>query len=108
MSPLPEIFDRDPTGEIRFKGHRLRLIDVAARYDERHSPEAIVVDFYPTLTLAQVYRAIAYYLENQAEVGELIAKNERMVEDLKMHASAAPSFAELRKRLEAKRRAEAS
>lgn len=108
MGLLPEIFDRDPAGEIRFKGHRLRLIDVASRYDEGHSPEAIVVDFYPTLTLAQVYRAIAYYLENQAEVAELIAKNDRMVEDLKSRASPAPSLLELRKRLEAKQRAEAS
>ena len=108
MTQLPEIFEADPNQEIRFRGHRLRLIDVAARYEEGHSPEAIVVDFYPTLTLAQVYRAIAYYLENQAEVTELIARNDRTVEDLKGLASPAPSLIELRKRLEAKQRAEAS
>lgn len=108
MIALPEIFERDPDGEIRFKGHRLRLIDVAARYEEGHAAEGILVDFYPTLTLAQIYRAIAFYLENEADVRDLLAKNRRTIEELKAHASPAPSLADLRKRIDAKHRAEAS
>ncbi|HZK82457.1 MAG TPA: DUF433 domain-containing protein, partial [Humisphaera sp.] len=65
---LPEFLFRDPDGEIRFAGHRIRLIDVAARYDEGHSPEGIVLDHYPTLSLPLVHRAIAFYLENHADV----------------------------------------
>ena len=108
MTDLPDIFDIDPDGAIRFKGHRLRLIDVAARFEEGHSAEGIVADYYPTLSLAQVYRAIAFYLENEQEVRAMIAKNAQAVEQLKAGASPTPSLADLRRRLEAKRRAEAS
>jgi uncharacterized protein (DUF433 family) len=107
MTDLPDIFYRDPDGEIRFKGHRLRLIDVAARFEEGHAPEAILADFYPTLTLAQIYRAIAYHLENERETLALIDENLRVVNDLRSHAPPAPSIADLRRRLQAKR-AEAS
>src|SRR3954471_20304356 len=108
MTERPDIFQRDADGAIVFKGHRLRLIDVAARYEEGHSPEAILADFYPTLSLAQIYRAIAYHLENESEVRALIGENDRIVDELRSQASPAPSLADLRKRLEAKRRAEAS
>src|SRR5437667_11531685 len=108
MTPLPDIFDLDPDGQIHFKGHRIRLIDVASRYEEGHAPEAILIDFYPTLSLAQIYRAIAYYLENDAEVRSLISQNNRLVEELKMRASPTPSMAELRGWLDVRRKAEAS
>ena len=108
VTDLPDIFHRDTDGQIRFKGHRLRLIDVAARYEEGHAAEAILVDYYPTLSLAQIYRAIAYHLENEAEVRSLIDDNRRAVEGLRAQAPAAPGVADLRRRLEAKRRAEAS
>jgi uncharacterized protein (DUF433 family) len=108
VKDLPDILYKDDDGEIRFKGHRLRLIDVAARFEEGHTPEGIVVDYYPTLTLAQVYRAIAFFLENEADVRALIAENARIVEGLKAAAAPTPSIEELRRRLAAKRRAEAS
>jgi uncharacterized protein (DUF433 family) len=108
MTDLPEMFQRDADGQIRFRGHRIRLIDVVARYEEGHAPEAILVDFYPTLTLALVYRAIAFFLENETEIRALIAQNDRTVEALKARAPHTPGIPELRKRLEAKRRAEAS
>jgi uncharacterized protein (DUF433 family) len=108
MSELPNIFERDTDGTIRLKGHRLRLIDGATRYEEGHSPEAIVADYFPTLTLAQVYRSIAFYLENEAEVRAMIDENARTVEQLRLNAPPTPSAADLRKRLEARRRAEAS
>jgi uncharacterized protein (DUF433 family) len=102
MTDLPDIFTREADGTIWFKGHRLRLIDVAARYEEGHSAEAILADFYPTLSLAQIYRAIAYHLENVKEVRALIAENDRIVDELRSQASPAPSLADLRKRLHAK------
>jgi uncharacterized protein (DUF433 family) len=107
MTTLPDIFYRDPDGQIRFVGHRLRLIDVAERYEEGHSPEAILADFYPTLSLAHIYRAIAYHLENEAEVRGLIEENRRVVEQLRAASSPSPGLGELRKRLQAKQ-AEAS
>lgn len=101
MTELPDIFYRDPDGQIRLVGHRLRLIDVAQRFEEGHAAEAILADFYPTLSLAQIYRAITYHLENQVEVLALIEENRRTVEDLRATASQPPTLSELRRRLEA-------
>ena len=67
---LPDYLYSDDDGEIRLRGHRIRLIDVSARYDEGHSPEAILLDHYPTLSLPLVYKTIAFYLENKAQVRE--------------------------------------
>jgi hypothetical protein len=55
---LPDFLEADLDGEIRVRGHRIRLIDVAARFEEGHSAEAIVLDHYPTLSLPLVYKAI--------------------------------------------------
>jgi uncharacterized protein (DUF433 family) len=72
---LPEFLYINPDDEIRFVGHRIRLIEVAARYDEGHSPEGIVLDYYPTLSLSLVHKAIAFYLENQPDVRAAIGRN---------------------------------
>lgn len=105
---LPDFFITDSDGEIRFKGHRIRLIDVAARYEEGHSPETIVLDHYPTLELSLVFKAVAFYLENEAEVRALIEENAREIGRQMSQPHTTPTLAELRKRMEARRRAEAS
>jgi uncharacterized protein (DUF433 family) len=106
---LPDFLQTDDDGEIRLKGHRIRLIDVAARYDEGHSPEGIVLDIYPTLSLPLVHKTIAFYLENEQEVRRLIEENAEAMRRLEQSLPrTGPSHAELRRRMEARRRAEAS
>ena len=39
------------------------------------SPQQIVEDFEGVLSLAQVYAALSYYYEHQAEIEESIAQN---------------------------------
>jgi hypothetical protein len=43
-------------------------------------PEAIHEDF-PSLTRAQIYGAIAFYLDRQAEIDEYLARTEREFEE---------------------------
>ena len=105
---LPDFLYTDSDGEVRFRGHRLRLIDVAARFEEGCLPETIAFDLYPTLDLALVYKAIGFYLEHQAEVGKMIDASEKEIARQALQPGTGPTLAELRRRLEAKRRAEAS
>jgi hypothetical protein len=51
------------------------------RFQEGSFPEKIVHSF-PTLKLAQVYGAIAYYLENKKQIDDHIAEVERELERL--------------------------
>lgn len=56
-------------GEARIDGHRIRVRDVVAARDLGGlSPEEIVASVYPTLTLAQVYSALAYYEDHRPEI----------------------------------------
>ena len=49
-------------------GKRVSLDSLIAAFREGLSPETIVTDCFPVLTLAKAYGGIAYYLSNQTEV----------------------------------------
>ena len=71
-------------GEPRVDGHRIRVRDVAAARDiEGHSPEAIVRSVYPSLTLAEVYAALAYYEDHRAEIQAHAAAEAAYLEQFK-------------------------
>ena len=63
-------------GALRIAGTRVSLGSVVAGFQAGESPEQIVESF-PTLTLAQVYGAIAYYLENEKLIKEYLAEVRR-------------------------------
>jgi uncharacterized protein (DUF433 family) len=49
-------------------GTRVSLDSVVLAFLEGLSPETIASECFPTLTLGQVYGAIAYYLAHRAEI----------------------------------------
>ena len=73
----PYIEDWD--GALRIAGTRVSLASVVIGFQEGESPEQIVKSF-PTLTLAQVYGAIAYYLENEKMINEYLSEVQREFE----------------------------
>jgi uncharacterized protein (DUF433 family) len=101
---IADFMETDADGEIRLAGHRIRLIDIAARYEEGHSPETIVLDWYPTLSLALVHKAIGFYLENELEVRDLLNRNRATIAKMSEVPQSTPSLVEFRRRIEARRR----
>jgi uncharacterized protein (DUF433 family) len=67
------------TGGYYVSGARVSLDSIAHGFNRGQSPEAIQEDF-PTLTRAQVYGAIAFYLDNQDEIDEYLAASAREFE----------------------------
>jgi len=59
----------------RIKGTRVALDSVIYQFQQGRSPEAIQ-DAFPALSLSQVYAAIAYYLDHQAELDAYLAHDE--------------------------------
>ena len=104
---LPDFLVQDPDGFIRVAGHRIGLHHVVRIYNEGYSPEMLFGEF-PTLSLASVHKLIAFYLENQAEVDAYVAASEEQVREQTSAAVRGPSLADLRRRLQAMHRAEAS
>lgn len=66
-------------GALKITGTRVSLASVIIGFQEGESPEQIAQSF-PTLTLAQVYGAIAYYLENEPAINGSIADLQREFE----------------------------
>ena len=68
------IEERD--GGLYVAGTRISLDSVVYAFRGSNSAETIQADF-PLLSLAQVYGAIAFYLDHQPEVNEYLARSER-------------------------------
>jgi uncharacterized protein (DUF433 family) len=71
-------------GEARIDGHRIRVRDVVLARDLGGlSPEEIAASVYPSLTLAEVYSALAYYEDHHDEVELADKVEERSVEEFR-------------------------
>jgi uncharacterized protein (DUF433 family) len=71
-------------GEARIDGHRIRVRDVMAARDRGGmAPEEIAATVYPTLTLAQVYAALAYYEDHREEIDRAFEEEARLVEQFR-------------------------
>jgi uncharacterized protein (DUF433 family) len=66
-------------GGYYLAGTRISLDSVVYSFNEGNSPEAIQEDF-PLLKRAQIYGAIAFYLDHQAEVDKYLEETEREFE----------------------------
>jgi uncharacterized protein (DUF433 family) len=102
---LPDFLHFGEYGEIFLAGHRITLYHVIKEYQDSRSAETLAAT-YPTLPLALVHKVIAFYLENQAEVDQYVEQTRAEIERQAAVAPQGPSLAELKQRLEAKRRAE--
>jgi uncharacterized protein (DUF433 family) len=76
--PVSPYIDQED-GALRIAGTRVGLRSIIVGFQEGESPEKIAQEF-PTVTLAQVYGAIAYYLENKKLIDEFFAEVDREFE----------------------------
>ena len=78
--PLSPYLEQED-GALRIKGTRVGIEPIVVRFQEGASPEKIA-DSFPTVTLAQVYGAIAYYLDNKQLIDEYMAESQRVLEKI--------------------------
>jgi uncharacterized protein (DUF433 family) len=102
---LPDFITCDADGYIRLTGHRIGLQDVVYYFNQGFSPE-MLLDTFPTLSLPLIYKTIGFYLENQEEVDAYIQECEAEMERQRAVAKKGPDIHELRRRREARARAE--
>ena len=69
-------------GKPRIAGHRIRVQDIVIWHqDLGMSPDEIIYH-YPSITLANVYAALAYYYDNLEEIRQQIRESEKFAQDL--------------------------
>jgi uncharacterized protein (DUF433 family) len=94
---------KDSGGTIRVGRTRVILDLVVHAFQKGARPEKIVQS-YTTLTLADVYLVIGYYLRHQAEVDAYIEQRDREAEEIRRKIEARQGSQEgLRERLLARR-----
>ena len=91
-------------GKPRIDGHRIKVEHIAICYERMGMSADEIVSAHPTITLAQVHAALAYYFEHKDEIDADIEEGRRFVEELK--AKTPPS--KLQKLLEARNAANGS
>jgi uncharacterized protein (DUF433 family) len=87
----------DEDGAVRITGTRVTLGTVIGAFRAGASPEEIVLQ-YPTLKLADVYSAIAYYLCHQAEIDTFLEEERRKASELRAEIEAAMPAGDVRAR----------
>ena len=93
----------DETGAVRVGNSRVLLEIVIRAFQDGASAESIV-DSYSTLTLADAYGAIAYYLKNKDSVEEYLNQREELAESVKRRIQVVqPDLSEIRSRLLSRR-----
>jgi uncharacterized protein (DUF433 family) len=70
-------------GKPRIAGHRITVQNIVVWHDQMMmSPDEIAAT-YPTITLADVYAALAYYHDHREEIRERLRQDEEFVAELK-------------------------
>lgn len=87
--------NQDSEGTIRLTGSRVTLDTLVASHRNGNTPEQIQEGF-PSLSVAQIKGAIAWYLKHQAEVEEYLKEREVEAQSTRREIESRPEQAELR------------
>lgn len=92
----------DETGVVRVGGTRVTLDTLTGAFDDGATAEQIA-HRYDTLSLADIYAVIAYYLKHRAEVDAYLAEQRRLAQTVRRENERRFPAEGLRERLLARR-----
>jgi uncharacterized protein (DUF433 family) len=97
----PLICEED--GTIRVRGSRVTLDSVLHAFQHGATAEQIQ-DSFPSVTLGDIYGAIAYYLEHRAQVDAYLRTQERAAQEVRQRQDERPEVIAFRARIRTRRR----
>ena len=83
ISPLP----KNGQGSPVIKGTRIKITDIALRYELMGMTPDQIVEQFPHLTLSQVHDALSFYYEHKLELDRQYRKDQTLIAELKQHYS---------------------
>jgi len=69
-------------GKPRIAGHRIRVQDVVIWHEQQGMSADEIVSRYPSISLADVYAALAYYHDHFEEIRQQMRDSETFVREL--------------------------
>lgn len=97
--PVPLALTKD--GTIRIKGSRVSLNSIVHHFKQGATAEQIQ-DSFPSLSLREIYGAIAYYLEHTEVVEEYLRERQEQAEETRHSIESQIDTAALRERIRAR------
>jgi uncharacterized protein (DUF433 family) len=70
-------------GKPRIAGHRIRVQDIYVCHELKGLSPDEILQAYPTITLADVHAAMAYYWDHQEEIQRQMKEDEEFVDSLR-------------------------
>lgn len=70
-------------GKPRIAGHRIRVMDIVFWHEKRALSADEILELYPTITLADVYAALAYYFDHREEIEESFRREADIAAEMK-------------------------
>ena len=101
--PLP--LATDSQGVVRIHGTRVTLDTIVEAFLEGDTAEEIT-DQYPSLSLADVYAVITFYLNNQEQVNQYLLERQREAKEVRQLVEARCKPNGIRQRLLARKESE--
>ncbi len=104
IHPDPVPLRVDESGEILVGGTRVMLATLISYHQKGMSPEAMARSF-PSVSLADIFGALAYYLRHQAELDAWMVERDRELEEMrcKIEGAQGPALARLKAKMDAAR-----
>ena len=90
----------DEQGVARLESSRIKVYQIAIDHVHQGLSAAEIHEQYPHLPLAQIYSALSYYYDHQAEIEANIARRQQVSEDLRTQATNQQTRTELLARLQ--------
>jgi len=94
----PPALHQDDEGTIRLTGSRVTLDTLISAY-KKGEPAELIQDSVPSLSLAQIYSAIAWYLTHEVEAEEYLKQRAATAENLRREIENHPTHRALKDEL---------
>ena len=69
-------------GKPRIAGHRIRVQDIVIWHEKMGMSPDEIIYHHPTISLSDVYAALAYYHEHLDEIRQQIENSEKIVQEI--------------------------
>src|SRR5437870_13676173 len=70
-------------GKARIAGHRVRVLDIVAWHEHQGMTPDEIVSHVPTITLADVHIALAYYFDHVGEIQAEMRAERALAEEMR-------------------------
>jgi len=70
-------------GKPRIAGHRIKVQDIVICYERLSMSPMEIVSHYPSIGLADVHAALAYYYDHRVEINRQIEEGEWLADEMR-------------------------